>query len=250
MSACTTTAWRIRQAPKAYFVSLFKPRLGGKTPSHSPTGSGITATMTDTRTLFVTRLFHASLRGVKPALDFDELERSCYAIAEDDAAGQDWCEAHGYPGYTSYASLTDLPWRFPIFADLVAALDAQVAAFAEELAFDLDDRPLVLEDIWINILPEGGIHTSHIHPLSVISGTTYVAMPDGASALKLEDPRHAMMMAAPPRRRDAPEALQPFIYVQPDVADVVMWESWLRHEVPMNHSEDDRMSVSFNYKWA
>ena len=27
-----------------------------------------------------------------------------------------WCEKHGYPGYTSYASLNDLPWRFPEFA--------------------------------------------------------------------------------------------------------------------------------------
>jgi uncharacterized protein (TIGR02466 family) len=42
-------------------------------------------------------------------------------------------------------------------------------------------RKLVLEDIWINILPEGGIHTSHIHPHSVISGTTYVQVPPGAS---------------------------------------------------------------------
>ena len=29
-----------------------------------------------------------------------------------------------------------------------------------------------------------------------------------------------------------------------------MWESWLRHEVPMNMAEDERISVSFNYGWA
>jgi uncharacterized protein (TIGR02466 family) len=29
-----------------------------------------------------------------------------------------------------------------------------------------------------------------------------------------------------------------------------MWESWLRHEVPMTMAEDERISVSFNYKWA
>ena len=110
----------------------------------------------------------------------------------------------------------------------------------------LDGKPLTLEDLWINILPEGGIHTAHIHPHSVISGTTYVAMPEGASALKLEDPRHAMMMASPPRyRKDAPEELQQFVYVKPQVGDVLLWESWLRHEVPMNMAEDDRISVSF-----
>lgn len=202
--------------------------------------------MSNIKSLFVTRLYQAPLGDI----DASELEVSCYSIAEDDEAGQAWCEENGFPGYTSYASLTDLGWRFPIFADVIKAIDTHVAAFAADLEFDLDGRELKLEDIWINILPEGGIHTSHIHPHSVISGTTYVAMPEGASALKLEDPRLPMMMAAPGRRKDAREELRTFTYVAPEVGDVLLWESWLRHEVPMNMSEDDRISVSFNYNWA
>ncbi len=203
--------------------------------------------MADIKSLFVTRLYRAALGGY---VDTAELEASCYSIAEDDEAGQAWCEENGYPGYTSYASLTDLPWRFPIFGDVVKALDAHVAAFAEDLEFDLEDRALKLEDIWINILPEGGAHSSHIHPHSVISGTTYVVMPDGTSALKLEDPRSARMMAAPARKKDAREELRTFFYAAPKVGDVLLWESWLRHEVPMNMSENDRISVSFNYGWG
>ncbi|WP_305967592.1 MULTISPECIES: 2OG-Fe(II) oxygenase family protein [unclassified Mameliella] len=204
--------------------------------------------MTQIRSLFATRLYQAPL-SEHGAIDTDELEGSCYSIAEDDEAGQDWCEEQGYPGYTSYASLTDLPWRFPVFSDLVKVLDKHVAAFAEDLEFDLGDKSLVLEDIWINILPEGGTHSSHIHPHSVISGTTYVAMPEGASALKLEDPRLAMMMAAPTRKKGCREELRSFVYVAPQVGDVLLWESWLRHEVPLNMAEENRVSVSFNYKW-
>lgn len=200
--------------------------------------------------LFVTRLYRAALSEHGPVIDPKELEASCYSIAEDDEAGQDWCDENGYPGYTSYASLSDLPWRFPIFADLVKVLDAHVAAFVEDLEFDLDGKELKLEDIWINILPEGGMHASHIHPHSVISGTTYVAMPASTSALKLEDPRSARMMASPVRRKDARQELRTFIYAKPVVGDVLLWESWLRHEVPMNMSEDDRISVSFNYSWG
>ncbi len=207
--------------------------------------------MADIRSLFATRLYHAKLSERGDAIDPTELQNSCLVIADDDEAGQDWCEANGYPGYTSYASLTDLPWRFPIFADLVKALDAHVAEFAKDLQFDLGDKSLKLEDIWINILPPGGIHTGHIHPHSVVSGTTYVAMPDGASALKLEDPRLPMMMAAPTRIKEARDELRPFIYVTPQVGDVLLWESWLRHEVPMNMAEEnERISVSFNYAWG
>lgn len=205
--------------------------------------------MTQIRSLFATRLYRAGLDAFGDAIDPAELAASCYSIAEDDEAGQTWCEENGYPGYTSYASLTDLPWRFPIFAQVVAALDKHVAAFAEDLEFDLGDTPLQLEDIWINVLPEGGSHASHIHPHSVISGTTYVAMPDGTSALKLEDPRLPMMMAAPPRRKGCRDELRSFVYEAPKVGDVLLWESWLRHEVPMNMAEDERISVSFNYAW-
>lgn len=200
--------------------------------------------------LFVTRLYHSSLSELGKALDSSELEATCLSIADDDEAGQKWCEENDFPGYTSYASLDDLAWRFPIFKDLTKILDKHVAAFAKDLEFDLNNKKLKLDSLWINILPEGGIHTSHIHPHSVISGTTYVAMPQGASAIKFEDPRSSMMMAAPTRKSDAREELRSFVYVAPKVSDVLLWESWLRHEVPMNMAEEDRISISFNYSWG
>jgi len=207
--------------------------------------------MAEISSLFVTRLYRATLNDLaKKKVDYAELKAACEAIAEDDEAGQQWCEDNGYPGYTSYASLNDLPWRFPIFADLEKALDKHVAAFVKDLGFDLGDKKLKCGSFWINILAEGGTHASHIHPHSVISGTTYVSMPKGTSALKLEDPRLPMMMHAPLRVKDAPQKLQQFVYVKPTVGDVLLWESWLRHEVPMNMSEEERISVSFNYEWA
>ena len=198
---------------------------------------------------FVTRLYRAALREHGPAVDGAELLATCRSLCEDDEAGHAWCDANGYPGYTSYASLDDLPWRFPVFATLRDALDLHVAAFAKALAFDLGGGRLALDGMWVNVLPEGGSHSGHIHPHSVISGTTYVAMPEGTSAIRFEDPRLAMMMAAPTRSADAPDDLRPFRYVAPQAGEVLLWESWLRHEVPMNASEDDRVSVSFNYAW-
>ena len=207
--------------------------------------------MAEISSLFVTRLYRAKLSELgKRKVDYAELKVSCEAIAEDDEAGQQWCEDNGYPGYTSYASLNDLPWRFPVFADLEKALDKHVAAFCKDLGFDLGDKKLKCGSFWINILPEGGMHSSHIHPHSVISGTTYVSMPKGTSALKLEDPRLAMMMHAPLRSKKAGQELQTFVYVKPEVGEVLLWESWLRHEVPMNMSEEERISISFNYEWA
>jgi uncharacterized protein (TIGR02466 family) len=106
-----------------------------------------------------------------------------------------------------------------------------------------------MDSLWINILKPGGAHSGHIHPHSVLSGTVYVATPPGASALKVEDPRLPLMMAAPTRQADAPEDRQTFVYVQPRPGTVLMWESWLRHEVPANAAKQERISISFNYAW-
>lgn len=206
--------------------------------------------MSQISSLFVTRLYRAQLSEFGKPVDSAEFHASCLSIADDDEAGQVWCEENDFPGYTSYASLDDLAWRFSIFKDLVKVLDKHVAAFVKDAGFDLDGRKVKLDSMWINILPTGGVHTSHIHPHSIVSGTTYVAMPQDASAIKFEDPRLPMMMAAPARLADTRAELRNFIYVAPEVGDVLLWESWLRHEVPMNMADEERISVSFNYGWG
>ena len=201
-------------------------------------------------TLFVTKVYRDEMSDARSEHLLAEIETACLSIAQDDEAGQRWCEKNGYPGYTSYASLNALPWRIPVFGDLRKALDRHVAAFAKELEFDLKGRKLVLDSLWINVLPPGGVHTSHIHPHSVISGTYYVTIPDGASALKLEDPRLGLMMAAPPRKPKARPENRQFAYMAPRPGTILLWESWLRHEVPVNGADAERVSVSFNYAWT
>lgn len=202
------------------------------------------------RELFVTRLYEESLATERGFSDFNaELEEACLMLAAEDRAGQAWCKREGYGGYTSYASLDDLPTRASIFGRLKTRLDRHAARFAEELELDLGGGRLRLDSLWVNVLRPGAAHTSHIHPHSVISGTIYVRTPPGASALKLEDPRLAMMMAAPPRKADAAERARSFVYIQPGEGTILMWESWLRHEVVVNRAKADRISVSFNYGW-
>ena len=178
------------------------------------------------------------------------MARACRAIAAQDKAGRAWSKANDYKGYTSYASLTDLPERAPEFAELKRLIDSHIAAFAGEVAFDLGRRRLRLDNIWINILAPGGVHTGHIHPHSVVSGTYYATVPAGASAIRFEDPRLGLMMAAPTRRSDAAREQRPFVSFAPAAGTLLLWESWLRHEVPMNEAGQDRVSVSFNYRWG
>lgn len=200
------------------------------------------------RTLFATRVYEASL-AEEPGFEalIADLQDACLMLAKEDRAGRAWSRAHSYGGYTSYASLADLPTRSPALGALKRRLDRHAARFAEALALDLGGRRLKLDSLWVNVLKPGGAHSGHIHPHSVLSGTVYVATPPGAAGLRLEDPRLPMMMAAPTRRADAPEELRAFVTLTPAPGAVLMWESWLRHEVPANGGKAPRISVSFNY---
>jgi uncharacterized protein (TIGR02466 family) len=195
------------------------------------------------RSLFATRLYEAQIDD--PAL-LDDLAHSIRTFAEDDQAGRRWSQDKGYTGYTSYASLNDLPRRDPAFADLQKLVTRHAATFADELAFDLGRKPK-LDSLWVNLLKPGGHHTGHIHPHSIVSGTFYVEAPKGSGAIRFEDPRLPMMMAAPLRSDDAPDELRPFVSVEPRPGLLLMWESWLRHEVLPGTTKSDRLSISFNF---
>ena len=196
--------------------------------------------------VFSTPIYRAKLGGNRQKAFLDELRIACLATAQDDGAGQNWSDEAGYKGYTSYASLDDLPVRNPTFAELCERLKPHLAEFAAAVEFEMRGLRPEVDSIWINVLEPGGTHTGHIHTNSVISGTLYVDVPEGASAIRFEDPRLAMMMAAPPRRARAEPHNRPFIYVQPSAGTVLLWESWLRHEVPVNMARESRVSVSFN----
>lgn len=195
------------------------------------------------RRLFVTPLYDAPI-GDETSLT--ELAHSIRTLARDDEAGRRWSKAHRYPGYTSYASLSDLPKRDPAFAALAKLLARHAAAFAKDCAFDLPRKPR-LDSLWVNLLKGGGHHGGHIHPHSILSGTLYIEVPAGSGTIRFEDPRLPLMMAAPPRATDAPEELRPFVTVEPRPGLLLLWESWLRHEVLAGTGRGERLSISFNF---
>jgi uncharacterized protein (TIGR02466 family) len=170
-------------------------------------------------------------------------------LRADDASGRRWSAANYPGGYTSYASAHRLQRLSPTFAELERRLARHVRAFAAALEWDLAGRPLSMTDCWVNIMPRGSAHPSHLHPLSSLSGTYYVETPPGSPGLKFEDPRLERFMAAPPRKPRARAANKAWITVPGRAGHLVLFESWLRHEVAAGAHPGERVSVSFNYNW-
>ena len=201
------------------------------------------------QSFFPTRIYAAPLQR-QPWKPFnDRLLQECLQMRHDDVAGQRW-SAKNYPGgYTSYASVSRMQQFSPTFALLEKRLARHVKKFAAALEFDLADRQLAMTDCWVNIMPRQVVHSLHLHPLSTLSGTYYVQTPRGVPGLKFEDPRLDRLMAAPPRVADCSVENQSWVVMPAAAGSLLLFESWLRHEVVPNPVAQERISISFNYSW-
>lgn len=203
--------------------------------------------MAKIRNLFPTPVYQARLesglfRRLNPVL-----LKEAYVFRGLDGAGRAWSKERYVQGYTSYSSVTDLPYRSPNFEELRRVLDRHAAAFARRLDMDLGGRRLTMTDCWVNIMGHACHHSFHLHPLSVLSGTYFVSVPKNAGPFRVEDPRLAAFMGSPPRRERCREANRRFVDFDPRAGEILFFESWLKHEVPANRAREDRVSVSFNY---
>jgi uncharacterized protein (TIGR02466 family) len=201
------------------------------------------------RSFFPTRIYTAALPRPKVVALNARLLRECLQLARDDGAGQRWSKRNYPGGFTSYASASRMHGLSPTFDALRRLIDPHVRRFAAELQFDLGGRPLTMTDCWVNVMPRGVSHSLHLHPLSAFSGTYYVQVPRGAPGLKFEDPRLDRFMGAPPRRAKVALRNRAWIVLPAKPGCLLLFESWLRHEVVPNTGAGTRVSVSFNYGW-
>ncbi|HKQ82552.1 MAG TPA: TIGR02466 family protein [Steroidobacteraceae bacterium] len=199
--------------------------------------------------LFPTLIYSAPLQRADGRKLNRQLLRECVQLREDDETGQRWSRKNYPGGYTSYHSAHRLHQLSPTFAQLERRLNRHVRAFTQSLQFDMEGRALAMTDCWVNIMPQQVVHSLHLHPLATISGTYYVQTPRGCAGLKFEDPRLDRFMAAPPRKADARPEMQPWSIVSAEAGKVILFESWLRHEVAPNPVALERISISFNYSW-
>lgn len=199
---------------------------------------------------FVTQIYNKPLAQPKV---FRSLSNKLLGDVENllasDEVGHLWSDKNYVSGYTSYGSVDKLHLIMPNFKKVETLLEPHLKNYLKALDYDIQAQDLYLSHLWVNVMPAGALHAAHIHPLSVVSGTIYLQLPDGASPIKFEDPRLGFFMNTPTVKTKAKSINKRFLSIKPNEGDVVLFESWLRHEVPQNMTDEPRISVSFNYGW-
>ena len=132
-----------------------------------------------------------------------------------------------------------------------ALLGECIGKMAETIATSMKARPdtrLVIRTLWININPKYAWNALHEHPESILSGVYYVQADEKSGCLRFRDPRAAKRMSpwpiAPGSKKD--ERHWDRVSYQPKPGRMIMFPSWLAHDVEANMSEKERISISFN----
>jgi len=102
---------------------------------------------------------------------------------------------------------------------------------------------------WANISPPGISHESHTHPNNFLSAVYYVSVPPGGHQITFHDPRHQIHILAPALEQTN---IHNCVTVNSEVEEgmLLLFPSWLIHSVPVNTSNERRISISFNINFT
>ena len=88
-------------------------------------------------------------------------------------------------------------------------------------------------------------HSVHSHPNNFLSGVYYVQSDAKANVIRFYDPRPQAEVMMPPRtQRNVYNAN--LIELETKPGRLVLFPAWLKHDVPTNLSDRERISVSFD----
>jgi len=144
------------------------------------------------------------------------------------------------PAGSNWQTPQDLHTR-PAFADFVKLVETAARGVARFL--QVDQYPMSVTGCWANVNPRGAYHPTHHHPNNYLSGVYYVAVPPPGSRIVFQDPRPSIIM---PKPRQFTRMTANGADAQSKEGRMLIFPAWLKHSVPSNQGDTDRISISFN----
>ena len=146
-------------------------------------------------------------------------------------------------GWHSQTNLLDDQTLAPLFNWIAAASQH---AFVD-IGWDFSLATPTFNNAWAMVNGPGHTTRAHLHPSSLFSGVVYLQVDEGAGSIAFLDPRGGAQMLCPPFHPGRGEVLQGRIRRQPLTGLMLLFPSWLWHEVePSAPSSSLRISISFN----
>ncbi len=123
--------------------------------------------------------------------------------------------------------------------------------FRESIFTSIDHKHSANITYWININPPKSYNTSHTHPDSHFSGVMWIKTPKDSGDLRLDSPHefsgYGETTSYLKEVQENTSAAGSFI-IEPQEGKMITFPAYLRHEVKINESDEDRISISYNIR--
>lgn len=149
-------------------------------------------------------------------------------------------------GITTYNRGINIPF-VPESQKLIDFIIDNCALLAKKQGVDIENASIQVCSIWLNRLAKQGKHAKHAHGGMHYSGTLYVNIPKGSSNIRFHNPHADLMtITALPVKFDGDASTSTYVDFTPSEGKLLLWNSYLYHEVLEHPLEEFRDTISFN----
>jgi len=127
------------------------------------------------------------------------------------------------------------------FKNIKNFINESINKFTKEIS--QSDQRLVVTQSWMNKNPKGSKHHEHVHPNSIISGVFYFKQDPKLPPISFSKAIQSAMKLDPKKYNNLNS--ETFLLPCTD-GELILFPSNLKHSVPINMSEESRISMSFN----
>lgn len=178
--------------------------------------------------------------GLYPNININVLEKFSYNVKNNDV-GRQWTNQNSYQS-------SDLNLKSPELQSLIKTANENFLVLHKELGFK-DELIPIIDNMWININPPGGMSKLHKHVDNILSGTFYVKCPEDCGRLVFPNPvTNAQYHFHHKHLKNFNENNSSFYHQIPQPGKMIVFPSYAEHYVEPNLSKEDRISISFNTK--
>ena len=110
----------------------------------------------------------------------------------------------------------------------------------------VDEMIPEITGMWAVVNSPGSSNRLHNHPFNYLSGVFYLQVPKDSGSLIFHDPRPQSEVLSPPKKQGENLHTAHRVTWEPKQNDLLVFPSWLQHEVEINNSQEERIVISFN----
>ena len=174
-------------------------------------------------------------------VDTDDLEEVIRAMMVEDPDGIVRSNVDGW--HSGENSLH----THPALGELNRAIIGEMWEIAKEFDYSRDFA-FDITGMWANVNPPGAYNRVHVHPHTQWSGVFYVQASEGCGDIGFHDPRPQAMILQPvvANSKCVDKKIKPVMSYEPCANQLILFPGYVPHEVAINRSAGDRISIAFN----